>query len=105
MSRRLAMKIPEQMNYVIVIFLLQQTIMSYTAFTALIFTIHHLAAVTALILALCISAMVFLLFIKRQKHRSILMLVAFFISLAIGVKLADEIFEREAISLEVVRTN
>lgn len=79
--------------------------MSYTAFTALIFTIHHLAAVTALILALCLSAMIFLLFIKRQKYRSILMLVTFLISLAIGIKLANEIFEREAITLEVVRTN
>ncbi len=77
--------------------------MNYTAFTALIVTFHHLAAITALILALCMSAMVFLLFIKRKKYRAIAIFITFVVSLVIGAQLAGEIFEHQAISLEVVQ--
>jgi Na+/phosphate symporter len=77
--------------------------MNYTAFTALIITFHHMAAITALILALCMSAMVFLLFIKRKKHRRIAILITFLASLIIGAQVAEEIFQRRPLSLEVVQ--
>lgn len=77
--------------------------MSYTAFTALIFSIHHLSAVATLIIAATISLVIFLIFIKGRPYRALKLSATVLCALMIGEYLAEGIFEKQAVSLEIVQ--
>lgn len=77
--------------------------MNYTAYTAVIFTFHHMSAALTLVLASIFSALVYWLFIKGRKYWHIALALTFFAALFAGAMLSEEVFQRTPISIEVVR--
>ncbi len=79
--------------------------MSYTAYTALIITFHHLSIVLCLIIAVIICVLIYLALVRHRVHRLRIMSVVLVIALGIGYYSADQVFKRAPLGFEVVQTN
>lgn len=77
--------------------------MTYTAYTALILTCHHMGIALAFVLALALSSLIFLLFIRGRKHRLLGLLLTFLLCLIMGLFLARKVFEQAPLDLEIVQ--
>lgn len=76
--------------------------MNYTAYTAIIFTFHHVSAALSLALAFIFSALVYWLFIRRKKYWKLSLALTFLASLIVGIMLAEEVFQRRPVTIELV---
>ncbi|HXW53623.1 MAG TPA: hypothetical protein VEL47_05925 [Myxococcota bacterium] len=76
--------------------------MNYTAFTAIIFTIHHLSAILSVVFAIILSVLVYWLFIRRRRHQALAVAITFVVSLIIAAALADKLLIQQPFEIEVV---
>jgi hypothetical protein len=77
--------------------------MNYTSFTAFIITIHHMSAILALIIAMIFSAIIYGVLIRKRKNRVLIMVIIFLVSLIIGTALAEEMLQKQPVSIETVQ--
>lgn len=76
--------------------------MNYTAFTAVIITVHHLAAGVSFFTALILTAIIYGLFIRKRKSRLIAVIITFLVALILGASLAEEMYNRKPLGIEIV---
>jgi hypothetical protein len=79
--------------------------MSYTAYTAFIFTFHHLSTFVAGALAFIVSALIYWVFVRRRKNRLLIILMVYIGAFVLGSYFADELFHKTPISFEMVNTD
>lgn len=77
--------------------------MEYSQFTAVILTIHNLSATTAAVFALLLSVIFYAAFIRKFKHRGLGFLIALIVNFIIGVYIADDMFRRAPLGIEIVQ--
>lgn|GEM_PF-2399517 len=76
--------------------------MSYTAFTAIIITLHHLSAIIAAVLACILSALVYWLFLRRRPNRALAVMITFVTSLVIASAITDKLLIQRPFGIEIV---
>lgn len=77
--------------------------MNYTSFTALIITFHHMSAMVALILALLVSGILYGVLIRKRKNRFLWLTITFLVASVICAALAEEMFLKAPVSIEIVQ--
>lgn len=77
--------------------------MNYTAYTAVIFTFHHLSALTTVILGSLFGLIIYFLFIRKRHHRLLAFSIIFLMALFLSSFLAEKILHRKPLSIEIVQ--
>jgi uncharacterized protein YybS (DUF2232 family) len=77
--------------------------MTYTALTAIVITFHNLSALSAVIITLILSTIIFLLFLRKSRRPFLGLCITIIITSFLSFILAEKFYHKNPVAFELVQ--